>query len=199
MRGHGVDRVLLSMDLALMRRTHLNAFRVNSWPVPEVALGAFATLCACCMLSASGFFLKDVCLYVYCTEVRRMHTLPSADLCDEMGFLVQGEVPAIALRKGWDPACTQDIFAAHGSCANASTLEAHKEAFAALWSRDRHHASVISVSLANEPEARGDDPAAVTYFSSVMEFSRSTIVHGSDVLLTIEGPHVVLCRYYFSL
>jgi hypothetical protein len=24
-------------------------------------------------------------------------------------------------------------------------------------------------------------------------------VHGSDVLLTIEGPHVVLCRYYFSL
>lgn len=43
LRGHGVDRVLLSLDLALMKNTNLNAFRVNSWPIPEVALGALSS------------------------------------------------------------------------------------------------------------------------------------------------------------
>ena len=53
-----------------------------------------------------------------------------------MPAYVQSEVPAIALRANWDPACSADIFAPNGNCANATTLENHKLAFKALYSRD---------------------------------------------------------------
>ena len=146
LRGHGVDRVLHAMDLALMRKTNLNAFRVNSWALPETLL----------------------------------------DLCDELGFLVQSEVPAIALRAGWDPECSADIFAPSGSCANATTLANHKLAFNALYARDKNRPSVISFSLSNEPEDHGASAGAVAYFSSLVQSARSEM-GADDRLLTIEG------------
>ena len=144
LRGHGVDRVLHAMDMALMRTTNLNAFRVNSWAVPEQLL----------------------------------------DLCDELGFLVQSEVPAIALRQGWDPKCAKDIFAPGGNCANASTLASHKKVFAELFERDKNRASVISFSLSNEPEDGGASAESIAYFKSVMASARAL---AKGRLLTVEG------------
>jgi beta-galactosidase/beta-glucuronidase len=81
-RGHGVDATLSALDIALMRRTGLNAFRMNSWPAPETTL----------------------------------------DLADRAGILVQSEVPAIALRGGWDPACKSHVFDPAGACANSTCV-----------------------------------------------------------------------------
>jgi beta-galactosidase/beta-glucuronidase len=63
------------------------------------------------------------------------------NLCDKHGFLVQEEVPGIALRPGWDDACPSNvpggIFNPNGHCANASTHAAHAAALTELVRRDR--------------------------------------------------------------
>lgn len=87
------------------------------------------------------------------------------DLADQMGFLVIDEVPAVGMNF-WN---STTIF--QEGIVDDLTLDVHQETIRELVERDRHHPSVIMLSLSNE--ANTHEEGARSYFETLVSYTRS--------------------------